>query len=489
MWLTDMEGIAQAVLRTALIGGAAGGLIYLIFWFCIRKKEQLPLRIHLLRWLFSAYLVSLVLLTLVPSGHEADINLIPFRSLAFAVESGFETAQNLLLLNILLFVPLGVFLPLVFKKAEKIAKTVLICFGASLAIELLQLIFPLGRAFDVDDLILNTFGGALGYALYAVCRMVFIRQKIQLSEKISAFAVLAVIPVFFCTVAIVNSAKEFDDVFHFNVMIPDMELSLHVEGEYPEKAWVYQMTEDISPEERFRELAEKFDIEEAARAEREYLQAESEGRELLVSKEDAGFWRFSLRSASLAPARQDDAELTEAARNWLQSHGLWKEIFTVRRIEKEYSFSGTGEKDFYSSIDENGKETIAEGWFESGKCVVFEIAYMAAQESGTVAMHFDGDGLYQIEFSTSQYAPYKEVNLLPTKEAFSRFLLSAKCFVAEDLPLYLYNTACFDSAQLVYFPGNGGVKLPSWKLEGAFSMAGGSDEDSVRGAIYISAVA
>ena len=126
MWLTDMGGIAQAVLRTALIGSAAGGLIYLIFWFCIRKKEQLPLRIHLLRWLFSAYLVSLVLLTLVPSGHEADINLIPFRSLAFAVESGFETAQNLLILNILLFVPLGVFLPLVFKKAEKIAKTVLI---------------------------------------------------------------------------------------------------------------------------------------------------------------------------------------------------------------------------------------------------------------------------------------------------------------------------------------------------------------------------
>lgn len=385
MWLTDLEGIAGTILRTVLIGGAAGGLLYLVFWFFIRKKEQLPLRSHLLRWLFSAYLVSLVLLTLVPSGHEADINLIPFRSLAFAV--------------------------------------------------------------------------------------------------------LAVIPVFFCTVAIVNSAKEFDDVFHFNVMIPDMELSLHVEGEYPEKAWVYQMTEDISPEERFRELAEKFDIEEAARAEREYLQAESEGRELLVSKEDAGFWRFSLRSASLAPARQDDAELTEAARNWLQSHGLWKEIFTVRRIEKEYSFSGTGEKDFYSSIDENGKETIAEGWFESGKCVVFEIAYMAAQESGTVAMHFDGDGLYQIEFSTSQYAPYKEVNLLPPKEAFSRFLLSAKCFVAEDLPLYLYNTACFDSAQLVYFPGNGGVKLPSWKLEGAFSMAGGSDEDSVRGAIYISAVA
>ena len=43
MWLTDMGGIAQAALRTALIGSAAGGLIYFIFWFCIRKKEQLPL--------------------------------------------------------------------------------------------------------------------------------------------------------------------------------------------------------------------------------------------------------------------------------------------------------------------------------------------------------------------------------------------------------------------------------------------------------------
>ena len=115
MWLTDLEGIAGTILRTVLIGGAAGGLLYLVFWFSSAKRAAAAAKSSF-ALAVSAYLVSLVLLTLVPSGHEADINLIPFRSLAFAVESGFETAQNLLLLNILLFVPLGVFLPLVFKK-------------------------------------------------------------------------------------------------------------------------------------------------------------------------------------------------------------------------------------------------------------------------------------------------------------------------------------------------------------------------------------
>ncbi len=41
-------------------------------------------------------------------------------------------------------------------------------FSISLTVEVIQLITRVG-CFDVDDMILNTLGAALGYGIYAVC--------------------------------------------------------------------------------------------------------------------------------------------------------------------------------------------------------------------------------------------------------------------------------------------------------------------------------
>ena len=41
-------------------------------------------------------------------------------------------------------------------------------FSISLTVEVIQLITRAG-CFDVDDMILNTLGAALGYGIYAVC--------------------------------------------------------------------------------------------------------------------------------------------------------------------------------------------------------------------------------------------------------------------------------------------------------------------------------
>ncbi len=71
--------------------------------------------------------------------------------------------------NILLFIPFGVYLHYYFKWDLK--KTTIASFFLSLFFELTQLsglyfIYPRGyRLFDIDDLLLNTFGGFLGYFL------------------------------------------------------------------------------------------------------------------------------------------------------------------------------------------------------------------------------------------------------------------------------------------------------------------------------------
>ena len=65
--------------------------------------------------------------------------------------------------NILLFVPPGLFLPLFWRYFSSAKRTILFGFGVSLSIELIQLIA--GGVTSVDDLILNTAGAEIAYAL------------------------------------------------------------------------------------------------------------------------------------------------------------------------------------------------------------------------------------------------------------------------------------------------------------------------------------
>lgn len=77
-------------------------------------------------------------------------------------------------LNVLLFVPLGFFLRLVWRRGVLVST--LVGFGLSLAIETTQVtgvwgIYPCGyRLFDVDDLLANTAGALLGGALSLAMR-------------------------------------------------------------------------------------------------------------------------------------------------------------------------------------------------------------------------------------------------------------------------------------------------------------------------------
>lgn len=70
--------------------------------------------------------------------------------------------------NILLFIPIGFLLPLLFKRMEYFPNTIIIGLGTSFFIEIVQL--PQNRSSDVDDLWLNTLGALLGYLLYLFIR-------------------------------------------------------------------------------------------------------------------------------------------------------------------------------------------------------------------------------------------------------------------------------------------------------------------------------
>ena len=69
--------------------------------------------------------------------------------------------------NVGMFIPLGFFLPEVFPKLKKLWKTLLASAGIVCAVEILQLFSLLGNC-DIDDLMLNLVGAAIGYGIFAI---------------------------------------------------------------------------------------------------------------------------------------------------------------------------------------------------------------------------------------------------------------------------------------------------------------------------------
>ncbi len=77
--------------------------------------------------------------------------------------------------NVIGFIPFGMILPVIWPKTGKVLRILLLSFEFSLCVETIQLVWKVG-SFDVDDLILNTLGGVIGYMLFWICNK--IRRKI-----------------------------------------------------------------------------------------------------------------------------------------------------------------------------------------------------------------------------------------------------------------------------------------------------------------------
>ena len=78
--------------------------------------------------------------------------------------------------NVLAFMPFGFFLPVIWERTRHWCVTVILSFSMSLFVETMQLVEKVG-SFDVDDLLLNTIGGFVGYIIFALARGVWERYS------------------------------------------------------------------------------------------------------------------------------------------------------------------------------------------------------------------------------------------------------------------------------------------------------------------------
>lgn len=92
----------------------------------------------------------------------ANINLIPFRTIKnYLLYAGMSNAMLNIVGNIFMFIPFGYLLPKIYPEFNKLSSMIIFLTVCIIAIETMQL--TVGRTFDIDDFILNFFGGLVGY--------------------------------------------------------------------------------------------------------------------------------------------------------------------------------------------------------------------------------------------------------------------------------------------------------------------------------------
>jgi glycopeptide antibiotics resistance protein len=116
-----------------------------------------------------AFAAVLARLTLEPSPASVPLthsNLHPGRSLrAYVEQPGLRDAVKQIGGNVLLGVPFGILLPVLSPGTRGLLRVCLVTALVMLAVELVQGALITGRAFDIDDVILNTTGALLGHLL------------------------------------------------------------------------------------------------------------------------------------------------------------------------------------------------------------------------------------------------------------------------------------------------------------------------------------
>ena len=181
-------------------------LISMALWIIYRlynvvKNKRINIAREIILFIFFVYFLFLLLLTIFKGGRIefsnefnsfmyrehgllGRINIVPIKETINTFmhsETGMRNSLRNLIGNILVFMPLGFFIPLLFDKFNNLKKVLKVGCLSSLAIELSQL-FVGSNVCDIDDVIYNTLGALAGFICYKTFETII--KKVNLKNKL-----------------------------------------------------------------------------------------------------------------------------------------------------------------------------------------------------------------------------------------------------------------------------------------------------------------
>jgi glycopeptide antibiotics resistance protein len=130
--------------------------------------------------MFIFYLFMALDILFLRSGlNNSSINLIPFKSISEGINVydgiRYKLVSPQVWGNVLMFVPAGVYM-MIFNKKDSRFKAFISIVIISVFIETIQYVLA-GGVTDIDDVILNSFGGLIGIIIYSLLKMIFKTQE------------------------------------------------------------------------------------------------------------------------------------------------------------------------------------------------------------------------------------------------------------------------------------------------------------------------
>jgi glycopeptide antibiotics resistance protein len=127
---------------------------------------------------FLIYLIILIYLLIFYEEYDRTManrsyryNLIPFAEIrrfwVYRKQIGISQVISNLAGNVVGFLPFGMLLPAFSRRFRSAGLIAFLSFDVSLCVELIQLTFKVG-IFDVDDIMMNTLGGLIGYGIFVI---------------------------------------------------------------------------------------------------------------------------------------------------------------------------------------------------------------------------------------------------------------------------------------------------------------------------------
>lgn len=162
---------------------------------------------------FVFYIVILLWITILKCNLEAAVHGVRIFLEPMSIGERFAYATSYfrwkdgstinMMLNVFIFIPFGILVPLLRGRTAPITNTVLAALS-TLSIESLQLILAIGY-FTYSDLIFNTLGAVLGIIIYAV----FVKRMKE-EQKKKALIFLNGLAIAVSVFAIINTALNID---------------------------------------------------------------------------------------------------------------------------------------------------------------------------------------------------------------------------------------------------------------------------------------
>lgn len=166
----------------------AGELVFAAIWIVVRilvwiKQKKVNWKREAMLLLMFVNLAVIIRFVFYPFDRVDgrilplifDVNrILPFRinPVPFVHILEYDT-RSYTIINIAgnagLFIPSGILFPILYKRLDRFWKVVVAGACLSLSIEIIQLLF-VNSVTDMDDLIMNTAGCAIGYGIYALVR-------------------------------------------------------------------------------------------------------------------------------------------------------------------------------------------------------------------------------------------------------------------------------------------------------------------------------